>query len=195
MRRTDDMLDKYYGNPQKAKEYKKNWKELKKHINEQEFEYVDASGNVKKGTFKTVEEYEDMQAKMEMMQLQDYKEKLERVSKAEAGDISIYPDTEEGKKQFEEDKFYVDTYNASYNRVKNTKANLITLGKYGEKVPYTKMQKGQPIRNVLRGGGNVLKFIRNHTTAPINKFIGKYIVSPIYGVSRRSRKTVAGLFR
>ena len=193
-RRTDDMLDKYYGNPQKAREYKRNWKELKKNIKEVEFEYTDKDGNVQTGKYKTVEEFEDMQSKLEMMQLQDYKEKLERVSKAEAGDVSIYPDTDEGKEQFEEDKFYVETYNASYNRVKNTKANLITLGKYGEKVPYNQLQTAQSVRNIFRAVGNVGKFIRNHTTAPINHFIGRFIVSPVYGLVAGSNRTVAGLY-
>lgn len=56
----------------------------------------------------------------------------------------------------------------------------MTLGNYGEKLPYSKFESKQPIRNILRATGNVLLFARNWTIAPVSRFVGKRIVAPIH---------------
>ena len=203
--RRQDMLDKFYGNKAKGKEYSEKYKELQSHIKKMPFEYIDKDGNVQKSTYLAVEEYEGMEEALTFLQLEEYPERLKRLTKAEAGDLSVYKDVhvrnEDGKfiKLSEEnarkaDEQYIETNNNAYNKLVSTRDNLKTLGKYGEKVDYTKFQKGQPIRNFVRAAGNVAKFVRNHVTAPVNKFVGSKIISPIYGVTTGADKKVAGLY-
>lgn len=193
VRRTD-MLDKYYGNRDRAEEYNYKIGILKDHICEKEFEFVDKNGKKQKGIYQTIEPYKGMEKDVSFLQLEEYAEKLERLSKYKAGDIKAYENCKDPKTALQEDEQYINTNNNAYNRLANTKNNLTTLGKYGEKVPYSQMQEGQLFRNALRGIGNVGKFIRNHTTAPINRFVGSKIVAPIYGFIKGSDENVAGLY-
>lgn len=199
--RRTDMLDKYYGNSDKKYEYEERMKYFKSHIEDVEFEYVDADGNTQVGIYQRVEPYEGIEDDLVFLQLEEYPERLERRSRYEAGDVSAYDDVRDSNGKLRdseeviaEDAHYIDTNNNAYNRLISTHENLKTLGKYGEKVNYSKMQEGQPLRNILRAVGNVGKFIRNHTTAPINKAIGKYIVAPIYGAITKPDERVAGLY-
>ena len=199
--RRTDMLDKYYGNADKGFEYAERMDCLKSQIVSKEFTYIDADGKEQTGLYQTVEPYEGMEDDLQFLQLEEFVERLERRSKYEEGDISAYDDVRDSngdlrdpKEVIEEDKHYLDTNNNAYNRLAVTHKNLMTLGKYGEKVDYTKFVEGQPARNILRAVGNVGKFIRNHTTAPISKALGKYIVAPIYGAITKPKDNVAGLY-
>lgn len=193
--RRTDMLDKYYGNHYKATEYKERLQKFKSHIEDKEFEYVDENGKMQKGIYQTVASYDGIEEDMEFLQLEEYAKRLERLSKAKAGDSKAYANSKDPKQEMENDQNYIDTNNNAYNRIASTKKNLMTLGKYGEKVEYNKMREGEPVRNIVRAVGNAGKFIRNHTTAPINKFIGSKIVAPIYGaVAGANRGNVAGLY-
>lgn len=195
MARRTDMLDKYYGNKEKSAEYKEKMQEFKSHIVEKEFEFVDKDGKRQTGVYSTVEPYEGMEDDLAFLQLEEYADRLERLTKYEAGDISAYSKFKNPEAVAERDKSYIETNNSAYNRLVTTQKNLMTLGKYGEKVPYSKMQEGQTVRNILRAVGNAGRFIRNHTTAPINKFIGSKIVAPIYGaVTGVNKGNVAGLY-
>lgn len=193
MRRTD-MLDKYYGNRDKAEAYAERMDVFRSHIEDKEFEFIDENGNVQVGTYETVIPYEGMEDDLTFLQLEEYCERLERVSKAEAGDVHAYDGMKDPVAARAEDEHYLDTFNNAYNRLESTHKNLKTLGKYGEKVAYNQMQEGQPVRNIFRAVGNVGKFLRNNITAPINKFVGSKIVAPIYGRVTDPNQNVAGLY-
>lgn len=203
--RRQDMLDKFYGNRARGKEYSIAMQALKSHIVAKEFEYKDKAGKTVKGVYQTVEDYSGRAEDLKFMQLEEYVERLERLTKAEAGDLSVYKEVyvrdEEGKfvklspkEAREADEQYIDSNNNAYNKLVYTRENLKTLGKYGEKVPYSEFQKHQVVRNIFRAVGNAGKFVRNHITAPVNKFIGSKIVSPIYGKVTGADDKVAGLY-
>lgn len=100
-KKKQDMLDKYYGNKEKEKEYQKRIKRFKSHIVEKEFEYEDDNGLKRTGTCKTIEDYPNKSKDEEFLQLEDYAFKLERLSRAEAGDTSMY---EQPAKEFQKIK-------------------------------------------------------------------------------------------
>lgn len=87
-----DMLDKYYGNPQKEKEYEERIVRFKSHIVQKDFEFEDETDRwkLKSGTYRTIEDYPEKEEDEKFLQLEDYKYRLERLSKAEAGDLSYY---------------------------------------------------------------------------------------------------------
>jgi hypothetical protein len=204
-KRRQDMLDKFYGNKARGKEYAKQHAVLQAHIIEKEFEFVNSDGKKVTSTYKTVEPYEGMEESLSFLQLEEFAERLERLTKVEAGDLSVYNDVyerddngkivklspEDARKA---DKNYIVSDNNAYNKLISTRDNLKTLGKYGEKVDYAQFQKGQPVRNIVRAVGNAGKFVRNNVTAPINKFVGSKIVSPIYGKVVGVDYKVAGLY-
>ena len=197
----EDMLDKYYGNREKEHIYRDYMKQLKSHIKLVRYKYVDENGKQKIGVYQTVEKFEGMDRVLRFLNLEEYPERLERKTKYEDGDKSVYKGIKDANGEeipadvlIAEDADYIETNNNAYNRLSATRKNLMTLGKYGEKVAMTKYVEGQGVRNVFRGIGNGLKWIRNHTTAPINKFIGSKIVSPIYGFISGSDDNEKGLY-
>ena len=203
--RRQDMLDKFYGNKARGKDYAIAMQNLKDHIVEKEFEFKDKDGKTVKGTYQTVEDYSEKEEDLKFMQLEEYSERLERLTKAEAGDLSVYNNVhirdEEGKfvklspeEARKADEQYIESNNNAYNKLVSTRENLKTLGKYGEKVPYFEFKEHQAVRNIFRAVGNAGKFVRNHVTAPVNKFIGSKIVSPIYGKVTGADYKVAGLY-
>lgn len=203
--RRADMINKFYGNREMAKRYAGVIDNLLKHVEYKEFEFVDEQGNKQKGQYRTIKSYEGMEDDLKFAQLEEVVERLERMTKYEAGDKSVYDDIyvrdDAGKivklspeEARQADEKYVLSNNRAYNRLTNTTDNLRTLGKYGEKVPYSKFQQGQPVRNVLRAVGNAGRFVRNHVTAPINRLIGK-AASPAYALlSGAKDEKVAGLY-
>lgn len=203
--RRADMINKFYGNREMERRYSDIIDTLVDNVEYKEFEYIDEQGRKQKGEYRTIAPYEGMEEDLKFAQLEELVERLERMSKYEAGDKSVYNEVyardEAGKivklspeKAREADEEYVLSNNGAYNRLVYTAENLKTLGKYGEKVPYNKFQQGQPVRNVLRAVGNAGKFVRNHVTAPINRLIGK-VVSPTYALlSGANNQEVAGLY-
>lgn len=204
MRRAD-MVDKFYGNRQMAKRYAKTIKRFEDNVEYKDFDYVDVNGNKQVGVYRTIATYPGMEEDLKFAQLEELVERLERLSKYEAGDKSVYEDlyirSEEGKivklsprDAREADEEYIGSNNHAYNTLVYTTENLKTLGKYGEKVPYSEFQSGEPVRNIIRAVGNAGKFVRNHVTAPINRLIGK-VVSPTYALlTGAKRDKVAGLY-
>ena len=143
--RRQDMLDKFYGNKARGKDYAIAMQNLKDHIVEKEFEFKDKDGKTVKGTYQTVEDYSEKEEDLKFMQLEEYSERLERLTKAEAGDLSVYNNVhirdEEGKfvklspeEARKADEQYIESNNNAYNKLVSTRENLKTLGKYGEKV-------------------------------------------------------------
>ena len=241
-----DMLDKYYGNRQKEREYQTRIKRLKSHIVDKEFEYEDGNGNKRKGICKTIESYPGRASDEEFLQLQDYAYKLERLSRAEAGDTSMYRvpakefekikrqqlrreiestkddsdvfkrrDLEKQLREMDEnkegnigqsiailqqaDKDYLETNNFAYNQHQATQKNLMTLGKYGEQVPFLKMSEGKDAKtvakNIGKGAANVWLFGRNYIAAPIDKAIGKYAVAPVHKILYNSKRNSKGVYK
>lgn len=204
MRRAD-MVDKFYGNRQMAKKYSKIIKKFEDNVEYKDFEYFDENGNRQVGVYRTIASYPGMEEDLKFAQLEELVERLERLSKYEAGDKSVYEDlyirNEKGEivklspeEAREADEEYIGSNNHAYNTLVYTTENLRTLGKYGERVPYSEFHQGEPVRNIVRAVGNAGKFVRNNVTAPINRLIGK-VVSPTYALlTGAKRDNVAGLY-
>lgn len=204
MRRAD-MVDKFYGNRQMAKKYSKIIKKFEDNVEYKDFEYFDENGNRQVGVYRTIASYPGMEEDLKFAQLEELVERLERLSKYEAGDKSVYEDlyirNEKGEivklspeEAREADEEYIGSNNHAYNTLVYTTENLRTLGKYGERVPYSEFHQGEPVRNSVRAVGNAGKFVRNNVTAPINRLIGK-VVSPTYALlTGAKRDNVAGLY-
>lgn len=131
----------------------------------------------RKGKCQYLLDYDNREQDLETLGIKEFPERLERYTRAKAGDTSRYTDA---ATQMDEDKQYLDSYNGKYNHFETTQKNLMTLGAWGEKRPYYQMQKGQIIRNGLRVVGNAGKLIRNYTFRPVYGTIGKYVVAPIH---------------
>ena len=198
---SNDMLDKFYGNKEKEKEYRKRIKEFKSHIVKKEFKYLNEEGKPITGEYYTIEPYEGYENDAKFLQLEEYKNKIEKITKSKY--LNLYENPEE----YEKDVNYVTTNNSAYNRLKFTEKNLTTLGKFGEKAPTiptmsmipvvrgTKGAKVKYLKNGFKHLGNGFIHIangfihaRNAIIAPINRLEGK-IVTPIYAGITGSRDT------
>lgn len=96
-----DMLDKLYGNPEKAEKWKSYYnlfKDAKKLV---DFTFTDEFGNERNGTYITID-YDKfasdlaglnppvgLQDALKLLQLEEYKDRIERFSKYTAGDRSV----------------------------------------------------------------------------------------------------------
>ncbi len=209
-----DMLDKYYGNRAKEKEYKKRIKRFKSHIIERNIE--SPNGTIK---YYCVEDYPEYKEDARFLQLQEYSARLERLSRAEAGDDSLYQNTaamyirglkRSGTSEIPSledtvkilrmlDAEYIETNNYAYNQHVNTRDNLKTLGKYGEKVPFLPMSKenkaSAKLGNVVRGVVNGTILLKNCSTALLHSLAGTYVVSPIHQLLINSERNHAGLYK
>lgn len=212
-----DMLDKYYGNSKKEKEYKKRLKRFKSHI-------------TTKDGYKCVEDYKEKSEDEKFLQLEEYSYKLECLSRKANGDdseyrylVSVYkgmgafdhfPLKEDGSEYTDEelidylvylDEMYIKTNNSAYNQHLNTQENLKSLGKYGEKMKYFQLKpiKGddgkveykQVASNIAKGTFNVFLFGRNNISAPLHKLAGTYIAAPIHKLLFDSEKKASGLYK
>ena len=219
-RLVQDMLDKYYGNKEKRKEYKERYKRFKSHIIQKAFQYVNKQGVLTSGSFYTVDtNYPEYEEDAQFLQLKEYAARLERLSKSEVGDDSAYISVvndylhrkaaigERVEETFEElveilkddDKEYLLTNNYAYNTHMATRENLSTLGKHGENVPYIPMSKEKTVKqkvlNIVRRGINVVIFLRDHVSAPIHRGIGKFIAKPIHELIFDIDNQPSGLYR
>ncbi|MGN0973438.1 MAG: hypothetical protein ACI4OT_01710 [Bacilli bacterium] len=212
-----DMLDKFWGNKEKAQKYKETIDQYKSHIITRE-----------DGT-QYVEDFEDKAEIEQFLQLEDFGPRLEAYSRLQVNnDNSLYlerieyfreigmdlPKGENGQelsddeivKIFaEDDAQYISTYNNSYNRLMTTYYNLQTLGKYGEKMPYYKMEHAKEddgfgvrltyaAKNVGHTMMNIVLFGKNHISAPIHKFVGTYVVAPVYKLITKADERTAGQY-
>ena len=141
-----DAIDKMYGNSEKAEKWKKYFKLLKSAEKEVSFEYTDDAGVRKTGKYKTVD-YDKLRADLaglstpvnledalKLLQLEEYKERLERITKFKVGDKSVFQElpsyskvlsatTDEEKnnalnklkQELEEDMVYVATNHGAVN--------------------------------------------------------------------------------
>lgn len=157
-----DMFDKYFGNKEKSTQYYESLNRLKNHIKTEHFSFRDLNNNIVDGQYQTIQNYSNLESDLKLLQLDGLKEKLEKTSKALAGDNSIYSGNDD---ELEKDLKYIETNNFAYNRNQMTTQNLRTLGRYGEDV--------RTNSKIL----NALFFVRNNVRAPINRFLGR-------GVSR-----------
>lgn len=169
-RRKNDMYAKFYGN----KEYEEEYEIRNKRFRQHEIEVTNYGI-----TYRTVEDYPERQQDEEFLLLDKYKECLERMTRYQAGDTSVYIGTDSQiKLQLEKDREYVETRNHTFDQNKSTQKDLATLGKYGEKMPYIPKKPGA-INNVLRVVGNVGIFTRN-LVSPVYRAVGKYVAQPLH---------------
>lgn len=176
-RRKDDMLAKYYGD----KEYQQRYSEIAQRYRENEVEVT--NGGI---TYRTVQDYAEKEDDEKFLILGEYKNSLERMTKYEAGDTSVYSGTpDQITAQYNKDKEYVETRNYTFDQHKNTQKDLATLGKFGEKMPYIPKQNGI-IKNGLRAVGNVGIFARN-LVAPVYRFVGRNVAQPLHRLITRGK--------
>lgn len=176
-RRKNDMCAKYYGD----KEYKKEYLERNKRFKAHEMEHT--SGGI---TYRKIDDYAEKEEDEKFLLLDKYSECLERMTRYQAGDTSVYQgNATEIAESLAKDKEYVETRNHTFNKNKNTRSSLSTLGKYGEKVPYIPKQVG-----ITKNAGRILLntgiFARN-VVAPIYRGVGKYIAVPIHKLVVRDK--------
>lgn len=169
-RRTDDMFAKYYGN----KDYQAEYKVRAERYRANEVEATDGGYS-----YKTIADYAEKEEDERFLILGEYKERLERMSRYQAGDTTVYTGTQaQIDAAYKEDRQYVETRNNTFNQHANTQKDLATLGKYGEKMPYIPKQKGV-VRNIGRAAANTGIFVRNVFT-PVYRGIGKFVAKPIH---------------
>lgn len=178
-RRKNDMCAKYYGDKDYRNEYMERSKRFRSHE-------TDASnGSI---TYRTIEDYPEREADEQFLLLDKYSECLERMTKYEAGDTSVYSgNTDQIKKALEKDKEYVETRNHTFNKNKDVRNSLTTLGKYGEKVPYIPKQTGI-LKNVGRVVLNTGILTRN-IVAPVYRGVGRFVAQPIHKLVVGNRDT------
>lgn len=175
--RKDDMLAKYYGD----KEYQRKYEEVAARYRENEVEVT--SGGI---TYRTVQDYAEREEDEKFLILGEYKNSLERMTKYEAGDTSVYSGTpDQITAQYNKDKEYVETRNYTFDQHKNTQKDLATLGKFGETLPYIPRQTGL-VKNSLRLLGNAGIFARN-LVAPVYRFVGKNVAQPLHRLITRGK--------
>lgn len=176
-RRKDDMCAKYYGDKDYRKEYIERSRRFRSH------EIEENAGAI---TFRKIEDYPEREEDEQFLLLDKYSECLERMTKYEAGDTSVYTGTADQIAQaLAKDKEYVETRNHTFNKNKDVRANLATLGKFGERVPYIPPQTGV-LKNVGRVALNSGIFVRN-LVSPIYRGVGRYVAQPIHRLVIRDR--------
>lgn len=176
-RRKEDMLAKYYGN----KDYQEKYNQIAARYRANEVEVT--NGGYK---YKTIQDYAERQEDEKFLILGEYKNSLERMSKYEAGDTSVYSGTpDQITAQYEKDKEYVETRNYTFDQHKNTQKDLATLGKFGETMPYIPKQTGI-VKNGLRIVANAGIFARN-LVAPVYRFIGRNVAQPLHRLVTRGK--------
>lgn len=177
-RRKNDMFAKFYGD----RDYQREFTERNDRYKEHEVE-ITQNGI----TYRSIEDYPEKDEDEQFLLLDKYKECLERMSRYEAGDTSMYQGTDDQiRDALEKDKEYVETRNHTFDQHKNTQRDLATLGKFGERVPYIPSQPGV-IRNIGRIVLNTGIFARN-AVSPIYRGIGKYVAQPIHRAITRGKE-------
>lgn len=142
-----DNEDKFYGNSEKEKQYKEKFLKFKSHIVDAELTYIDRNGDKRTVQGSTLEYYDGMEADLEFMQLESYKERIERVSMFKAtNDLYAYnpelarrldsattsSERNSIKKEFEEqfklDSDYVITFHGAQNRTRMQYESYMSAG-------------------------------------------------------------------
>ena len=182
-----DNIDKFYGNERKAELYKEKFLKFKSHIKDAELSYKDREGNIKVVKGKTIEDYEGMGEDLEFLQLESYKERLERISMYRATkDYYAYnpelakkidmAETEEEKQAIENeineqlrlDIDYLATYHGAQNITKMKYENYMSAG--------SALKSMLPVKSVDTIGGKIKNSLIN---------IGKYTGLKIPRFSRK----------
>ena len=177
-RRKDDMYAKFYGD----RDYQAEYEERNARFREHEVERVDSNGRI----YRVIEDYAEREDDEQFLLLDKYSDALERMTRYEAGDTSVYQGTQDQiDAQLARDREYVETRNHTFDQHKNTYKDLATLGKYGERMPYIQRQPGV-LRNIGRVVGNVGIFARN-LVAPIYRGIGRFVAQPLHRLITRGR--------
>ncbi len=169
-RRRKDMYAKFYGDREYQAEYDERASRFRQH------EIETTNGSI---TYRTIEDYPEKEEDEKFLILGEYQKALERMTKYEAGDTSVYSGTaDQINAALERDREYVNTRNHTFNQNEHTQRDLATLGKFGETLPYIPRQTGL-LRNVGRGILNAGIFARN-LVAPVYRFIGRNVAQPIH---------------
>ena len=172
-RRRDDMFAKFYGD----KDYEAEYLERSERFKSNEVEVT--SGGI---TYRTVNDYPEKEDDERFLLLDGYQKALERMTRFDAGDTSVYNGL---SVTYDEDKEYVETRNHTFNQHEYTQNDLTTLGKYGEKMPYIPRQQG-----ILKNAGRVVLnagILMRNIVAPVYRFIGKNIAKPLHRAITRGK--------
>ena len=168
--RKNDMYAKFYGDKDYEREYLERSRRFKSHR---------VTRNDGRYDYETIEDYAEKEDDEKFLLLDKYAECLERMTRYQNGDTSVYIGTaQQIANALESDREYVRTNNHTFNQNATALEDLRTLGKYGEQVPYIPRQTGV-LRNIGRGLLNVGIFGRN-LVAPIYRFLGTHVAVPIH---------------
>ncbi len=179
-RRKNDMYAKFYGDRGYQREYMQRSARFRSHE-------IETTDNISGITYRTIEDYDEREEDEKFLLLDKYAECLERLTRHEAGDTSVYTGTaDQINTAMQKDRDYVETRNHTFDQHRNTQRDLATLGKYGERVAYIPKQNGI-IRNIGRVVGNIGIFLRN-AVSPIYRGIGRYIAQPVHRIITRGRE-------
>ena len=170
-RRLDDMYAKYYGDRDYEREYRQRSERFKSH----QIVRQSVSGI----RYLSIDNYPERAEDEKFLQLEQYRAALERVTKYQGGDTSVYSGTpEEISKALQRDREYIKTRNYTFNQHEHTRRDLATLGKYGERMPYIPRQDNF-FKNVGRVVLNTAILARN-IVAPVYRGIGRFVAQPIH---------------
>lgn len=196
-----DAIDKMYGSPEKAEKWKKYFELLKSAEKEVDFEYTDDTGARKTGKYKTID-YDkfgrdlsglgsptSVEEALKLLQLEEYKERLERITRFKAGDQSVFTElpsykkllsatTDEEKKaaidklkqELEEDMIYVATNHGAVNNYDleaRAIGNAGTLARTGSVAELIGLSSPSHAKSILGKAGIVALDVLAIATAPI----------------------------
>lgn len=206
-----DMLDKYYGNSKKEKEYRTRIKRFKSHIVEEDFSYENNQGEMIDGKRKNIEDYPEKSEDEEFLQLEEFQKRLMRVSEYQAGKTDDYEEIAENiiglglakqeerenliQEMIQSDIDYIETNNFAYNQRASTQTNLMTMGKYGEKVPYLPVKDKNIGQKILNGMANTYFFLRNNISANLHTLAGTYVAAPVHKLLFNPNKVAVGTYK
>ena len=176
-KKKNDMYAKYYGD----KDYQKEYLVRAERYRRNEMETTENGI-----TYRTIACYPEQEEDEKFLLLDKYKESLERITKYQAGDTSVYQGTpDEIADKVQKDTEYVETRNHTFNQNASTQKDLATLGKYGERLPYIPKQQGV-LKNIGRVLANTSIAVRNVFT-PIYRGIGRFVAQPIHRLRTRGK--------
>ena len=183
-----DIEKRYYGDKKARKESQKAFKNLRKHLIDDVFQYQNNEGQWQ-GKYKKVGDYKEKErdlAVLKKYKLEDIVKLIEIDSKRNNKGYQLTNEEQELEENFLKNNYISSVY---------TNKNLGTLGNYGEKVAYTKFDEKRRIKNVVIATGNLGKFVRNHSIAPISSFVGHKIAQPIHSKMFANYRSVKSVFK
>ena len=147
------MLDQFYGNPDAEKDREERFARLKSHIVEKEQKIITKDGQSKTIKIKTIEKYDKREEDTFELNLEGLRTKLERLSRAEQGDLSIYE--AQAQKMINDDRLsLIEKYQEIAQNMEPKKANEF----------YTELEKQMDYLESPAGRRTLIQYIIDQDT-------------------------------